>query len=545
MSSNVKKKGFDKKNLDKESMLVGVAILLIGIVVGICLNSGNSFALETSASLGTATSSNATDSNATSSNATSSNATASNATDSNATSSNAYVNDNKLFLNEFEIENANVEAGSKALFRYSTSGACNTSVVLYFAEQNSRDIVFSSTIYDPSNPYFEIPLSVPTGKYYLVEILLYGLNSDGKTFSVYYSSINPNADYFADILNKYVNVTNKNSNNVELKNISLSNKEAASGNKININLDVSSKLKSASLKFKSQDGNSFDTNVNSLNDDPYIIIPSTAKAGEYSLYEVVLRSDGITSKYIYGDNLNFDIKMNIIDTKEKSYIYNNKDITEEIIKDIYNAPEKSEISIDATEKSIVDENIFNTIKGTKKNLIINYEDNYMIFCGNDIVTPKTIDVKITTNIIKKDDNINQIIDDGIVVNFESNGNLPGTALIKLKVTEEMKNIFGDDSVFIYYYNDDSNKFNLVESKLKPNKGYYEFNVDHNSKYVLVKSKLDDSLVVEDSTNNVVDFQMSNKMYLLFAAGGILLIFVTVVIIFKTKNKSKKKKNKED
>ena len=83
-------------------------------------------------------------------------------------------------------------------------------------------------------------------------------------------------------------------------------------------------------------------------------------------------------------------------------------------------------------------------------------------------------------------------------------------------------------------------FNLIKTNVKLNGNYYEFNINHNSKYLLTKSKIDSQYVTKES-NNIVDFQNSNIVNLLLIICGAVLILVVVIIIFILKKKDKKRK----
>ena len=49
---------------------------------------------------------------------------------------------------------------------------------------------------------------------------------------------------------------------------------------------------------------------------------------------------------------------------------------------------------------------------------------------------------------------------------------------------------------------------MIEKNVKLNTGYYEFAIDHNSKYIFTDSKITSKKVKIDE--NIVDFQNSNK-----------------------------------
>ena len=92
---------------------------------------------------------------------------------------------------------------------------------------------------------------------------------------------------------------------------------------------------------------------------------------------------------------------------------------------------------------------------------------------------------------------------------------------------------------VYYYNEDSDNFCIIDSNIKLTKdGYYEFEITHNSNYLLVNYKLDSSLVVD---NNVVTFQKSKLINIALILGGFLLAVIVIVVIIIIQKKNKKKK----
>ena len=135
--------------------------------------------------------------------------------------------------------------------------------------------------------------------------------------------------------------------------------------------------------------------------------------------------------------------------------------------------------------------------------------------------------------------ISKLINDGLVVNFKDNGTLPGKALVKVKLNDELKSVL-NNKIYVYYYDDIENSFNLIASNVKKSlDGYYQFTITHNSNYVLVNQKLDSKLVSKNNSN-IVSFQKSNTLYLLLiGAGAFVIIGVVIVIVIANKNNNKK------
>ena len=545
-------------NMVLKFILGGIAIFVFGIFVGYQLDNNSLSSIQGFLfnAIGEATDSNATDSNATDSNATDSNATDSNATNSNATNGNAEATDNILYLDTFGLQFYNPQAGDKVPVIIGTIGACNSGASIMF-KNNSNGATFTTSVYSMAeNPYIIIPKNVSQGTYNVVEIMLVGTNSDNSTFSSRWSSIDQNADYFWDfsghsiIINKKDTINDQStqsSKNLILNSISLKNNKANVNEKIYISYKTNISISNMKLTFSGENNKNMVVYVKSLNNNPYFEIPSTTTIGKYDLVSATISNESSTIIYSKDGNISnsekFDFNSNIEinDLKQQdTFIYNNEDLTNEIITSLYNAKSTATIQISADANPIISEELFNTIKGTDKKLIITYHDNQLIFEGNNISTSKSIDVSVTTSSIESTSDIGKLVNDGIVLDFASNGDLPGKATAKIKITEEMKNKLGNGKVYVYYYNVDNNNFIEIDTKVKKtNDGYYEFDINHNSEYILVNEKLDNALISTED-NNIVNFQKSDSVnLLLIVLGVILIIFVSIiVIIVKKKNKKK-------
>ena len=525
------------EEMKQNQILTRIFLLLIGIIIGITISLNGTFALDTSTA-SNATSSNATSSNATSSNATSSNATSSNATSSNATSSNVQKTDNIMYLNSFSLGANSATVGDKVYINKNTSGACNTAISITFKESTNGNTFTVNVENVNNNPYFIVPENVISGNYSIEYAFFVGLNSNNTTFTKKFGLNNKNGDITEYNFDIKLSIKGNETNKVELKKLTLANNSTKIGDKVNISLSTSETLTSLKLLFKSERGNEFTVYVNNLNNTPYFIVPTTTKTDNYYLYQATLISGKTSNIYTNDNNYEFNTILEVKSTSEKTYIYNNNDINNDIIKSIYNENEKLEITINANDNPIISSELFNAIKGTKKKLIINYKDNQIVFCGNDIESSKSIDVSITTNNVSQDKNIEKTLKEGIVINFASNGNLPGNALIKIKTTAEMKNSFGNNKVYVYYYDEEKNAFSIVARKISMKDGYYEFSINHNSKYVLTKKALSDKMVL-NKEDNIVGFQQSNKYYLLWIfAATILCAIVIGIIVIINKRKGK-------
>ena len=520
-----------KIKFDSNYLLIGVFLLITGMVFGISIGMGGTFALEGDQI--------ATAASATSTNATATNATATNATATNATATNASRTDNILYLNEFSLAVESAKPGDKVYVGKMTTGACNSGMSISFIEFiDNRVKHFSVNVEDMNGvPYFKVPKNVEPGSYTADTISLIGLNSDNTTFSRCYASVTAPADCLRHSFNVKLNIV-KDKDVVELKldKLSLTEKEILVGEKVNVTYNANDKLTSLRLFFKSED-NTFSATVLDLGGKSYFNVPSTVKAGEYSLTKVVAMSEESSSVITEGNLIN--TKLTVKENEKRTYIYNNSDITEDVIKKLYDDVDLSEITVTIDENTLISEDLFKVIIGTDRVLTINTNGNQLIFNGNDVKTPKAIDVNMTTNPTSEDETLANIVNNGIVVNFVSNGTLPGNALVRLKATDKIKSALGSRRVNVYYYDEVENVFNVIAENVSLNDGYYEFAISHHSKYVLTTQKIDNNLIAEEEDNNVVGFRQSDNSYLIMICGALILALIVIVIILVAKNKKGK------
>lgn len=525
----------------------GVVIFTVGIFVGYQLNYGTLSSIQ--GYLFNAAGE-ASDSNASNSNVSDSNASDSNASSSNASSSNASATDNIIYLQNFALRSTSAKQGDKVNVTIGTSGACNSAVSIVF--KSASGTTFTAQVQDiTGNPYIVIPNSAVATTYSVSDVLLVGRNSDNTTFTKQYSISGANTYAF----NSSLTVVTKETNNggtqqpvakVSLTSISFGNTSAKVSDKVYFNVQTSEKLNSLKLVFSSTDGKTFTVYAKDLSTKPYIEIPSSTVGGTYSLTSAIIATSKSSTAYSKnGENdtekFDFNFTIEISDGTETTFIYNNEDMNSDILTKLYNAPSGSEIAINADSNTLINEELFNAIKGKNKKLVINYKDNQIVFNGRDIADSKTIDISMTVDSVSSNENISKLVSNGVVVNFPDNGNLPGKALIRVKATDEVDKIL-NNNVFVYVYNKSTNDFCVVDTSVKKSSdGYYEFTITHNSDYLIVNEKLDSKLVVSQSGDNVVNFQKGNGTLLMLIAVGVAVIIAAVILIVVLK----KKKNYND
>lgn len=228
--------------------------------------------------------------------------------------------------------------------------------------------------------------------------------------------------------------------------------------------------------------------------------------------------------------------------------YNNSEITAGLLENLVKNEGVQEIILNLDKKTIINKEIFNTIKGKNKKIIVNSNGNQMIFDGNTIENPKDIDANITCVIIDDKSELKDSMNSGVIINFANNGNLPGEATIRIKVTDDIKDTIDLETVYVYFYNEETKE--LIEILSDANysqEEYIEFTIDHNSKYVIASEKIEKNETATESISNddeTVTFLESHKMYVLIIGASVLvIIIVTVILIVDKKTKGKANKVK--
>ncbi len=228
--------------------------------------------------------------------------------------------------------------------------------------------------------------------------------------------------------------------------------------------------------------------------------------------------------------------------ESKTVEYKVSEINSKVLSQIKDSSEITNIVVVVEKDTNISEEIFEAIKGTSKKLTINVGDNRIIFKGKDIKNPKQIDASISYNLISENDTLKTLNQDGVVINFANNGNLPGTATIKIKLTDRMSKVLKTNSIYIYHYDEESKELSRIGTKVTYDKstGYIEFAISHNSKYVLVNQLLDAN--IQNASSDEVSFLESGKVYIIIVSVSILVIIIVAIILIIEK---KRKKNKSD
>lgn len=203
----------------------------------------------------------------------------------------------------------------------------------------------------------------------------------------------------------------------------------------------------------------------------------------------------------YAGNLNkIKVNKNIPVTDESKIINDNTDI-QRVIEEI-KASKDNEIKILIKNKEkIVDKDIFKAIAGTDKIISFVQEDGTVwTFKGKDIKNENLASIKLSVSNVPTEEAKNEILkltDDAIFINFDHHGNLPGIALVKVKV--DNKDLIGK-KLTLYYYNPETKEVEKVSDNIVVDEdGYAIIEIDHCSDYFL--SANSNLLGTEESENN--------------------------------------------
>lgn len=82
--------------------------------------------------------------------------------------------------------------------------------------------------------------------------------------------------------------------------------------------------------------------------------------------------------------------------------------------------------------------------------------------------------------------------DKIYLSFSHHGTLPTNTKIRVDVSSKFKN---GERLYLYYYNEETNKAEFVADNIVVSDGYAEFEIDHCSEYFLTDA------IVNDTVNN--------------------------------------------
>lgn len=395
--------------------------------------------------------------------------------------------------------------------------------------------------------------SITDGKYYISDVFLF----DGTDTSNHFSSYSRGGTTMPLNYRIEINVSGYTTpetntavvNNSFLNGLEIKSTNAKLNETVNVTLNTSSALTSATLMF-SNETESMTVNVKDLNtSEPYFVVPFTTNAGTYNLdYAILKDNDGNEYQYRKGEDyytikhFDFNSTLTVENQIAEGNLLNldNSKITADIIEKIKDLDSNIVIEINAEEDPVVSKELFSAIQNSNKTLIFKYKDLEWTFNGLDIQNPKMIDVSTNIYNVSKDEKISSKVQNGLVLDFAANNELPGKCLIKVYNSDTIAKIINKDNANIYYYNEATDKFEVIKLNAEYNtNGYYEFYISHNSKYVITTDNIDSKYVTETAEENTMDVKTILTIAIPSAIILILLIVIIVLIV-----KVKKAKNNE-
>ena len=288
-----------------------------------------------------------------------------------------------------------------------------------------------------------------------------------------------------------------------------------------------------------------------------------SKSGKYYLQYLILTDKSQNSiQYTtshYPDNLSGGYT-GVLKGKEKIEDYyfevkkefDNDEVTsttsENLLEIINRAQDNAIIMINAKNNSIVKSEVFEAIKNTNKTIYIESNGYQWVFNGKDIKNPKTIDTHVYTELLA-DNNIDNQDQGYVAIVFAENGVLPGKATIRIKADYTFRFIEGYEKLKLYFYNSSEDKYKpLGDSISLSNDGFYEFEIEHNSRYVMTDKDIKVELLTNEETDNSINTNVtdnnenrinketnSTKQYIIIGS-ALVIVIIGFVLVIKSKNK---------
>ena len=480
-----------------------------------------------------------------------------------------YAIENKITIKSFNISTTELEEDGKIYFDLNYEG--NASFVGIWAKEITTNKVFYISTQEISKKYFDLgkvfkDTSQNIGTYQLTGIT-FGLDSGTEYYSSTCDQSKPDCNYY-DLSNSKFTIKAKPVEVTEEENpiydyvLNMENVTVTVGEKVNAGFGSPSSvngkklnpkpLSSVMLVFTNKyDNTLLNVYLKSLEKNPYFIVPSTATPGLYKInYAYVTFTDGTSEKYYdkVGKVFSYGNEFTVIEKEvdRSKYVFGNEAYGPEIKEDLKKLDDNAIITIQANNVPLIDKGIFELIKGTNRTLMIEYGNTKWTFNGKDIVNPKSIEVCTEINEITKDIK-KKIKTDAVMLKFTNNGDLPGKVLITIN-SKDLEEYINSEVIYIYYYNEEKNAFSKVAMEVQKNKNFYEFYINHNSKYIITKEELPEKILTDSTKflklNDKVEDKNTKidiKTYLLLGIICTLVVILIIVVIAKTiKNRKRKK-----
>lgn len=334
--------------------------------------------------------------------------------------------------------------------------------------------------------------------------------------------------------------------------------------KTNYKWDYSIKIRIKSVLVSFADGSNNMFNAYLKNGDKELVIPTTAKEGTYKVKSVTIELEsymGETNTIIIKEANADEAAKKIfsqtltVEKPEADVLYfNNADLNDDVMFKLKNSKQDAVIKVVATGHTIVTADLFNIIKESPRQLIIESGDNQWVFNGTDIVKSKDIDVDMKFYSLEEAEVDKTIADkvakQSVVIDFPENGELPGTVLMRIKDTE-LSNVLKGNVYYIYFIDETNNKLSKVSMEVqKSSDGYVEFYMNHNSKYLILNEAVKEEAIIgeddhtlkfnnSDSKKEETEAKKDNNSVLYIALGAACIIIVGLVCMLIGSKRNKK------
>lgn len=445
--------------------------------------------------------------------------------------------------------------------------------------------------YEPSTGYYAAKYVAPQndGDYFISFV---SLENDYRDMYVNYSlneASNSQTKYFCEkgtincTLGIYKFVVSNSQNDVTapvVEQVELSKKSFSAPSLIDIFVtakdDISGISKISAELYKVDSNGKIDLNTKKVVNLSYdeltkkykanIVFDQYSISGKYVIFKIEMvdnagnTSNSCLNKCLTSTNIDMnDLKYGYFEiVDEFKYDVTTSTIAEDLIEKIQSASDNAIIMIDGIQNTIVPKEVFDTIKNTNKTIYVESNGIQWIWNGKDIVNEtKNIDTKLITSIFY-DENLGDD-ENYISLEFQDNGLLPGKAKVRIKAEYTFRYSSGYDSLYVYFHDGDI-YYETAKGIGMTEDGYYEFEINHNSVYVMSNKEVPKELVSDaeynvsentkgdnslDKNNTINEKNKDGKdnKYLFITAiiiSTIILIFLIVLIQKKVKINRKNK-----
>ena len=432
----------------------------------------------------------------------------------------------KMTIESFKLLSNNVQVGDKVYMDLKYSSTKNIIGCFLLLENQQEDLLYYTIKDLNTKPYITIESTtsgkIPLpGETYNVTTMVCQSENDNQLINISSNKNFANAIHynFDSKLTIKESTDGTITSNFNIPYFEMATTEVNPGDIVNLQMATNVNAISTILIFHNKEKNETLPVYLKGQEKMFFNVPTTVKSGTYELQKIIVKDythtytitndNGKAQLYedqnITNNKLSIDLNKKII-VKEpienkKVLILNNEDYTEEIKNKIIGLDEDAVITVYANNITLIDKGLFEAIRETRKTLIIEYGESEWIFSGTDIENPKSIDASmIISDITNKNFEgsfITSLPQKTKLLTFSDNGELPGKVLIRLK-SIELDNQFGEDKLFIYYYDKDTDGLMKVAMEIQKDNGYYEFYINHNSKYILANKEIKGNFVSSDT-----------------------------------------------